>query len=60
MSILDLQTELKDKENTKLKFKAQSFTSLKTDFRQDITEVLHLAVALMELFLEGSAPLRFW
>ena len=36
---------------------SQSFTSLNADLCQDI---LHLAGALMEHFLEGSAPLRLW
>ena len=41
-----------------LSYGAQSFTSLKADLRQDINgEVLHLSGALMEHFLEGSAPL---
>ena len=38
----------------------QSFTSLKADFRQDINVGFHFAGALMEHFLEGSAPLRLW
>ena len=33
-------------------------TSLEADFRQDING--DLAGALMEHFLEGSAPLRLW
>ena len=37
---------------------AQSFASLMADIRQDINRVLHLAVALMEHFFEGIAPLR--
>ena len=39
------------------KLRAQSFTSLKMDLRQDmnIEEVLNSAGALMEHFLEGSA-----
>ena len=42
-----------------LQFRAQSFTSLMADRRQDINGgFAHLAGALMEHFLEGSAPLR--
>ena len=38
---------------------AQSFTSLKADFRQDINGGFALgAGALMEDFFEGNAPLR--
>ena len=41
----------------------QTFTSLKEDLRQDINRGFAfstLAGALMEHFLEGSAPLRLW
>ena len=41
--------------------RAQSFTSLKRQISAKTQmEVLHLAGALMEHFLEGSAPLRLW
>ena len=43
-----------------LKKNVKSFTSLKADLRQDINGGLHLSGALMENFLEGSAPLRLW
>ena len=43
----------------KITFRAQSFTSLKTDLRQDINGgFLHLAGALKEHFLEGSVPFK--
>ena len=46
------------KEKTK-RLRAQSFTSLKSDLRQDINRGFTLkAGALMELFLEGNASLR--
>ena len=41
--------------------RAQSFTSLMTDLHQDINGAFAFIVgALMEHFLEGSAPLRPW
>ena len=40
---------------------AQSFTSLKADLHQDINRSFAFSsCALMEHFLEGSAPLRLW
>ena len=39
-------------------FRAQLFTSLMADLRQDICG--DFAGALMEQFLEGSAPLWLW
>ena len=36
--------------------RTQLFTSLKADLRQDINGGLYLAGALMEQFLDGSAP----
>ena len=40
---------------------AKSFTSLKADLLQDIKkEVLHLAGAIMEDFLEGNTQLSDW
>ena len=38
-------------------FRAQSFTSLKADLRQDINSDFAFRGALMEHFLEESAPL---
>ena len=40
-----------------LLLRAQVFTSLKADVRQDINEGMHLTRALMEHFLEGIAVL---
>ena len=45
-----------------LSLRVQSFTSLEADLHQVKTkaEVLHLAGALVEHFLEGITPLRHW
>ena len=43
-----------------MKQRAQSFTSLMADLRQDINRVSSFNNALMEHFLEGIALLRHW
>ena len=43
-----------------MKQRAQSFTSLMADLRQDINRVSSFNNALMEHFLEGIALLRYW
>ena len=43
------------------KLRAQTFTALKADLRQDINRVSSFnRGALMDHFIEGIAPLRHW